>query len=226
MTDLRQREGRPADNGAAISKSLEAVGLTEFSVSVSADTGPAALTKLQWQKHLRGAPLTHSEYRVLMTISTYTDARGLHAHPGWDRIAEDANVDRRTARRAVKALIRFGWLTLTAKGGNAVAYRAADEYALGTPAHPKGVNTTPLDRAQTVHKGDNLTPLAGVQSSPQGGQPRPSKGGGNVLGRGVSVAPHQITTSDPPSDPSKHHSSSPYVTPARENADDGKEIAP
>lgn len=103
-------------------------------------------SKLAWQKELRGADLTHSEYRVLLTISTYTDAQGSKAHPGWDRIARDARMDKRNAKRAVANLIEKGWLRLTRKGGNNVGYRIADEYELTTPtASGKGGLATPLE---------------------------------------------------------------------------------
>ena len=115
--------------------------------------GAPALTKLQWQKQLRGAGLTHAEYRVLMTISTYTDRHGQNAHPGWARIIDDARVDRATGRRAVRSVIDKGWLTLVRKGGNAIGYHVADEYALSAPDIHKGVNVTPLDRASEGSEG-------------------------------------------------------------------------
>lgn len=100
--------------------------------------------KMTWQKELRGAELTHAEFRVLVTISTYADAEGRRAHPGWDRITVDARVDKRTAQRAVKSLIGKKWLILVRKGGNQVGYRIADEYELTSPNASKGGEDVPL----------------------------------------------------------------------------------
>ena len=40
------------------------------------------LTKLGWQKALRGAELTHAEFRILTIIGTYTNAELSSAFPG------------------------------------------------------------------------------------------------------------------------------------------------
>ena len=81
-------------------------------------------SKLVWQKSLRGmAGFTSAEFRVLMMMSTYTDAKGCGAHPGMDRLASDSCVDRRTAQRAAASLIKKGWLICKRKGGNEVGWR-------------------------------------------------------------------------------------------------------
>ena len=95
--------------------------------------GAQAPSKLTWQKRLRGVDLTHAEYRVLMTICSYTDETLGNAHPGWARISEGAHVDPKTAKRAVASLIDKGWLILTARGGNDVGKGRAHVYALGSP---------------------------------------------------------------------------------------------
>ena len=153
-------------------------------------------SKLVWQKSLRGmAGFTSAEFRVLMMMSTYTDAKGCGAHPGMDRLASDSCVDRRTAQRAAASLIKKGWLICKRKGGNEVGWRVADEYELADPA--------------AIHKGGMTPPL--VKSGraalkTEGRRDTALKGGIEDTGRAVSDRPirslHQIQAS------SDHHPSS------------------
>ncbi|NKZ93781.1 hypothetical protein GS966_29225 [Rhodococcus hoagii] len=40
-----------------------------------------SVSKLEWLAGLRGADLTHAEFRVLVTLFTYTDASLSNAYP-------------------------------------------------------------------------------------------------------------------------------------------------
>lgn len=87
-------------------------------------------SKLAWQKALRGRPLTPAQYMALITISTYADQDGRHAHPGWANLAKDTGMDVRTLKGAVTRLVAGGYLTCTARGGGR---GHANEYALAEP---------------------------------------------------------------------------------------------
>lgn len=141
-------------------------------------------SKHTWYKHLREANLTHAEYRVLVTVSTYADAKGCRAHPGIERLARDACMDKRNVKRAIKSLIDKQWLILTRKGGNEVGYRMADEYELTTP--------------EDIHKGRLTTPLSGDETRGV----ESAQGVLSVQGKGGLTTPPSITTS------SDHFSSS------------------
>ncbi|GAA5157182.1 helix-turn-helix domain-containing protein [Ornithinimicrobium tianjinense] len=119
--------------------------------------------KFIWQKYLRGASaLTHAQYRVLMSISTYADETGGNAYPGNERLAADACVDERTARRSVKVLEEQGWLKVTYRGGNSVAYRQANTYQLTIPEH---LTATAVDEAQ-----EGARAARGAAMRPKGGR--------------------------------------------------------
>lgn len=89
-------------------------------------------SKLTWQKHLNGAPLTHMQYRVLSTIATYTGKTGQNAFPGLTNLARDCGIkDRRAIRRTLRELERDEWIVVTSPGGNEYGKGRATVYALG-----------------------------------------------------------------------------------------------
>lgn len=90
-------------------------------------------SKLSWQKTLRGADLTHAEFRILMIISTYTNAALENAFPSLSQIVHDCRVDPKTARAALKSLQSKGYLKLTRAGGNQHGKGLANVYAVTTP---------------------------------------------------------------------------------------------
>lgn len=100
-------------------------------------------TKLQWQKDLRGADLTATEYMVLLTLSTYASKDGTSIHPGWTRLIKDTHLDIRTAKKAVTSLIKKGFLAQTEVGGNQYGYKQANVYELLQPP-PRGTPSVPL----------------------------------------------------------------------------------
>ncbi len=146
-------------------------------------------SKLQWQKELRGHALSATEYLVLSTIATYTDATGTGAHPGWSRLAADTSLDARTIKRAVKVLLAGRYLEQTAEGGNQYSKGRANEYALlpaslafGAPAPEGGHPVSPFDDEPDGPARGALGAARGTSGAVEGVQP---------------VSPHQITTSGP-----------------------------
>jgi len=116
-----------------------------------------ALTKLGWQKALRGAELTHAEFRILTTIGTYTNAALSSAFPGRTKIMEDARVSERTLDRALKILVAEGWITLVEAGGNQHFRGKANVYAVSVPDIAKGGN---LDGKVRNHDGKSPRTIA------------------------------------------------------------------
>lgn len=66
------------------------------------------MSKLTYLKDLRGHKMSNAAYRVLIAVFNYTNAQGLHAHPGEARLAEDTGMAERTVRDHLK------WLRNTA----------------------------------------------------------------------------------------------------------------
>lgn len=116
-------------------------------------------SKFEWMKALRGADLTHAEYRVLITISTYTNAAGGNAFPGFETIVRDSCTAPKTVKRALRTLQEKGWLVLVEEGGNKHWKGKANVYAIRTPdLNLKGGNGS--------LKGGNDYPARGVLSGP------------------------------------------------------------
>ncbi|MBH0118028.1 hypothetical protein I0Q12_00155 [Rhodococcus sp. CX] len=132
-----------------------------------------SLNKFAWLEALRGAELTHAEYRVLVNLSTYARGDLTNAHPGLTRLAVDAHVTEGTAKKALRSLVAKGWLVLTDPGGNAYWRGKANVYALSIP---KGVTELP---PWGEEKGVNRH-TEGGQSGTEGGQSTPSEGGHSV----------------------------------------------
>jgi hypothetical protein len=128
-------------------------------------TGAPTLTKLDYQKRLRGAGLTPTEYMVLVTMLGYANADLSNARPGHSRVAEDTALDERTVRRVVGRLADKGYLMLSLQGGNVVGRGMANVYMLTLPRH-----------LRLVHKGGSSAPL----DDEDGGHQCPPKGGTSV----------------------------------------------
>lgn len=116
--------------------------------------GAPALTKLQWQKRLRGAGLTPAEYMVLVTLSTYADRHLRNARPGWARMVNDTGLDLRTIKKAVSHLLGKEYLVLTEPGGNQYGKGRANVYELTLPVVHKGDTAgAPSDGAEGARRG-------------------------------------------------------------------------
>ncbi|MBS9371568.1 helix-turn-helix domain-containing protein [Rhodococcus sp. B50] len=135
-----------------------------------------SLNKFAWMEALRGADLTHAEYRVLVNLSTYARGDLTNAHPGLSRLCEDARVSEPTAKKALRRLVEKGWIVLTDRGGNEHWKGKANVYALSIP---KGVTHLP----PWGEKGVNPN-TEGGNSFSEGGKSTPLEGGN-------SLTPHQ-----------------------------------
>lgn len=128
-------------------------------------TGAPTLTKLDYQKRLRGAGLNPTEYMVLNMMLCYANADLTNARPGHMRLAEDTGLDERTVRRVVARLTEKGYLVLSLQGGNLIGRGMANVYMLTLPSH-----------LRVIHKGGSSAPL----DDEEGGRQRPPKGGASV----------------------------------------------
>lgn len=155
--------------------------------------GAPALTKLLWQKRLRGADLTPVEYMVLLTLSTYADKALMNAHPGWVRLAADTRLDVRTIKKAVRSLTAKGYVQLIQPGGNQYGKGVANAYRLTLPV---------------VHKGDTgSTPYLEDGPDGRGARSAPRGASGAHEGR-HGMYPHQVNSSDPNHQSDAHASGS------------------
>lgn len=144
--------------------------------------GAPALTKLLWQKRLRGADITPVEYMVLLTLSTYADRSLMRAHPGWTRLAADTRLDTRTIKKAMRALADKGYVQLVQAGGNQYGKGTANDYRLTLPV---------------VHKGDTGSTPYPDEETDRRGASRAPRGTSHVVEGGHGMYPHQVNTSDP-----------------------------
>lgn len=131
-----------------------------------------SLNKFVWMEALRGADLTHAEYRVLINLSTYARGDLTNAHPGLARLCEDAQVSQPTAKKALRRLVEKGWIVLTDPGGNEHWKGKANVYAL---AFPKGVTHLPPSDVKGVNPHTE-----GGNSFSEGGKSTPLEGGNSL----------------------------------------------
>lgn len=129
-----------------------------------------SLNKFAWLEALRGADLTHAEYRVAVNLSTYARADLTNARPSLSTLCSAAHVSTPTAKKALRRLAGLGWIVLTAQGGNANGFGKANCYRLTIP---KGVNGVPPSGRD---KGVNDLPPKGVNGFQEGGKPFSEKG--------------------------------------------------
>lgn len=95
----------------------------------------ARFNKLSYLQLLSGAALTHAEYRVLVTLLTYTDDDGTNAHPGYRRLADECRMSNGTVSKAIKQLKKSGWLWQSANGIRCEGGRVAAVFELRIPAY-------------------------------------------------------------------------------------------
>ncbi|NLE82382.1 MAG: helix-turn-helix domain-containing protein [Rhodococcus sp.] len=125
--------------------------------------------KFEWMEALRGADLSHAEYRVLLNLSTYANSDLTNAYPSRATLCADSGVSGPTAKKALRRLVEKGWLVLTEQGGNQHWKGKANVYSLSIP---KGVTQLPPSGVE------------GGNSFSEGGKSTPPEGGN-------SVTPHQ-----------------------------------
>jgi len=150
-----------------------------------------ALDKFAFMKALRGADLTHAEYRVLTNLVTFARGDLTNARPGLDKLTEAACVTTRTAKLALRALVDKGWIELAEEGGNQHGKGKANVYALTIP---KGVtHYPPSDDGKGVTDRSPSEPPRGSLSTGKGVDRRTGRGSIDDREGGHSVTPHQGT---------------------------------
>lgn len=154
------RESRPVAIWPASNSSIG----SEFSLPPLWPSPDGERDKFAYVKALRGrADLTLGEFRLLITIWSYTDPEGRHAHPGTDRLANDLghHGDRRV-RRMIPELLAKGYLVTSRVGGGR---KKATEYELAMPTNP-GQENPGQDDPSFTNPGQIGTPNPG-QGDPQ-----------------------------------------------------------
>lgn len=137
--------------------------------------------KLDWMKELRGADLSHAEFRVLVVILTYTNASRDNAFPGLKQIVAGSCVTEKTARTAIKSLTAKGWLVLLDEGGNQHWKGKANVYAVRTgKAGNQNQKGGTKDRSREVLSSTPSRPASGHSIIPHLDDAGPTSSGRDV----------------------------------------------
>lgn len=124
------------------------------------------ITKMQYPTKLRAADLTHAEYRVLMTLWTYSDAGMASAYPSKARIASDCGASVSTVKRALADLQEKGYVSLDSRGGWRDGKNMANAYHLELPPSEVGSPMTPPGGHSRTDCGATHEPLSGHVPDP------------------------------------------------------------
>ncbi|MFF0542096.1 hypothetical protein ACFYTF_04600 [Nocardia thailandica] len=160
------------------------------------------LDKFAWLEALRGADLTHAEYRVAVNLCTYARADLTNARPGPATLRIAAGVNEKTLTKALRALVAKGWIRITEQGGSERGGpRRATVYALTFPTggsqYPGSTDATggserPGSDPETGgsdYPGSNGA--TGGSEFPDRGYSVPRPGVVSTDDRGYSLPPHQ-----------------------------------
>lgn len=149
--------------------------------------------RFAWMEALRGADLTHAEYRVAATLWTYARADLTNARPGPATLREDARVNEKTLKKALRVLVAKGWIQVTEQGGSERGGpRRATVYALAFPTGGSGYPGSDPETGGSEYPGSD--PVAGGSEYP--GSEFPT-GGSEYHDRGYSVPrPGVVSTDD------------------------------
>jgi hypothetical protein len=98
-----------------------------------AESGEPRRSKLDWLKSLRGADLTPAEFRIIVLLTSYSNADRENAHPGVERLVADSGLSTRTVQYSLKSLVAKGAIAVTQDGGNQTFKGAATVYQILTP---------------------------------------------------------------------------------------------
>lgn len=90
-------------------------------------------SKLAYLRLLQNAGLTHAQYRILVTILTYSDRDGMNAHPGFANLAKECKMSKGTVSKGITALKRAGWLWESARGIRGDGSPSASVFELRVP---------------------------------------------------------------------------------------------
>jgi len=141
-------------------------------MSASSPVAASEFSKLSWQRALNGHRLSPAQYRVLLTLFSFTDGNGAGARPGWPLLTAATALDQRTVKRAVKDLVEAGYLVRTGAGGG--RGRAAS-FALGDLTQARlrpdtGVLADPLSPPKQGHRMSPFAPETGASDAPESAQ--------------------------------------------------------
>lgn len=106
--------------------------------------------KLGYLRLLRTAKLTHAQYRVLVTILTYTDGEGENAHPGYARLADECRMSKGTVSKCIAQLKRAGWLWQVSRGYPSEGGKKASVFRVRVPEYlasegfPESTTSSPI----------------------------------------------------------------------------------
>ncbi|MFC8531383.1 MarR family winged helix-turn-helix transcriptional regulator [Nocardia sp. NPDC057227] len=165
----------------------------------------APADKFAWMKALRGADLTHAEYRVLINLSTWANGDLTNARPGFKNLCEAAKVRPQTAQEALRKLIEKGWIEVSARGGGSgrstvytltvPAGMGCGELTPSTDENPHGERAGSTENPH-AHRGGSpdVTPTVSVEN-PHGRSPEtPTVSVENPHGDRGTTRSDQITT--------------------------------
>lgn len=130
--------------------------------------------KLDFQKQVyraAGADLSNAEFRVLVVLGTYSNARSANAHPALSRLVAETGCSKSTVWAALKRLEELGYIEKIKQGGNQVRRGVANVYRLKDPhaATPQGFDERTEGSGERTEGFDERTPsgpLSGHQSGP------------------------------------------------------------
>ncbi|MBF6330260.1 MarR family winged helix-turn-helix transcriptional regulator [Nocardia transvalensis] len=135
-----------------------------------------SLNKFAWMEALRGADLSHAEYRILLNLSTWANGDLTNAYPGMKALAEAAQVSPPTLKKALRTLTAKGWIVLVDPGGNQYWKGKANVYSLAVPKGVTGLSPSGSQGGKPFSEGGN--------SVSEGGKSAPGEGDNSVI-------PHQ-----------------------------------
>lgn len=140
-----------------------------------------SLDKFAWLESLRGADLTHAEYRVAVNLCTYARRDLTNAYPGFGTLCADARANEKTVKKALANLIVKGWVLRVRPATG----RRPAVYALTLPQ--RGA------QAPTVSGGKRGSEAPAIDEPQNGiaGVSVPNSGGLSGEIAGVSVGPDQ-----------------------------------
>lgn len=104
-------------------------------LDLAADGKPPRPYKFEWTDQIRRLPIKPPIRKlVALTLSTYANGDGSHAHPGEARLAADCGIKPRSVREHLAVLRdELGVIQRVYRGSSAGRRRAADEYQLTMP---------------------------------------------------------------------------------------------
>ena len=146
--------------------------------------------RFAWMEALRGADLTHAEYRVAVNLWTYARADLTNARPGPATLREAARVNEKTLKKALRALEANGWIRVTEQGGSEPGGpRRATVYALTFPTGGTEYPGSNIETGGSEYPGSGGS--TGGSESHDRGYSVPRPGVVSTADRGYSLPPHQ-----------------------------------